>query len=450
MTKRIPVTVVVTCGPGCEPYISQAVGSVIGEVAEVIVVWDNTIPQPTQARNIVTTHGNVQLARWDGVQQATYPNVLFLDGDNLCPPGRCGAMLAALQHAPANCAGVYTGLRYMDEPLTHCLRTLATQPWDRVKWELCNYVDASCLFRKELLMAAWVPGCPHYKLEDHHMVRQLLDAGLTMHPAPGAPHLTYRVRRNSMSATEHSRRYAVQYNLLECPVTAWVALSGRVALWPGLRAWLATLPARVRLVLCDNSGDAAFGRMVAGHGLPLEDVRLIRRPPIIAGLAELPRLAHEDAVNAAVSKLHNEALQQCTTPLFFSLEDDVLPRRRGGAVLNSLAMGMGPDVFASTGYYYSRYMRAYTVARKTGEGKQVDFFTRVAPHRAHPAAAAGFGCLLLRTQVAQQVPLLSVQSDRWFDIRFFKEHAKLGHRLVANGQVICDHFNADGTPTPTP
>jgi hypothetical protein len=260
--------------------------------------------------------------------------------------------------------------------------------------------------------------------------------------------LHYRVRSDSMSATEHAKDYATRFALHAAPVTHFVPLAGgqRMLLWPRLRDWLLRTDRRHPIWLCDASGDdetwtqlsRSMGMFLATH----DDVRLFRHPVQRSGLADEDRTQTERAVNQTVAHIYNRMAQEITTPLVLVLEDDILPRGAPTAVLRTLVDGLTDRVSAVSGCYQSR-LNANAVAWRSGSGRNLVFVQDTDLARAKgeylPVSGSGFGCLLIRREALRAIPHAVSEKEPWYDPRFFTKLTEQHQDCVLARSVPCEH-----------
>ena len=455
--EPIPVTAVITVGPGLGKYLQECLASVQPQVDSVVVVFDSCSPQPCPAGvTTATTHaGHVQAARRVGLQQASTPLVLFVDVDNTLAPGfakEAVRMLGSMSKKDPSLAGAYPAIHYHTENWKP-IKLFTPPAWDLAKFLAENFVDAGSLFWRHALLAAWVTNTEQTRLEDWDMVRQLAAAGFKMVRSEKSV-LNYRKRADSMTATVHSKDYGHLYGVDKVPVTVFAALSGRRWAWPGLRQWLSQLPARCRLVLCDGSNDAEFWQILQKdrHVFDaLDDVRLYRHPVARAGLADKNRHNTEEAVNYAVVRLYNRAVSECQTPYMLFIEDDVLPHHPPQETLDQLAGGMAGQVAAVSGVYTSRYTGQHSAFTK-GIGKGLTPVTEdvlAGSPDYIPVIGSGFGLLLARTHVLKKSPMSVTPTEPWYDPRLWRILKGAGWGVVLATRCTADHRTPEGWVAPT-
>ncbi|HZP72186.1 MAG TPA: glycosyltransferase family 2 protein [Gaiellaceae bacterium] len=211
------VAVVVPCfNDGA--YVEQAVASVReDEPVELVVVDDGSSDPATlsvldelRARDIRVIrreNGGLAAARMTGVHATSAPYVLPLDSDDALEPGALGR-LADVLDADASVAFVYGHLVFTGDKAGGRL----AQPWSPFTLLYANRWGASCLFRREALLAAggWSLGDIY---EDWDLLMGLAEAGYA-----GAPvdQLVLHYRRHPsvrMNQTGHGR-HAELYKLL--------------------------------------------------------------------------------------------------------------------------------------------------------------------------------------------------------------------------------------------
>lgn len=447
---KVYASIIITVGPGYDRYVDTAFASATSQGAEVVIVWDSCeIPERYRKKTgmIRVDARNCQKARQAGLAATTGGVVLFLDADDRLPPGYVATALEELQAgtlADSRLAGVYPSIDYRSEGWATLVRKFNPPEWDRAQFERENFIAATAVVWRHALETSWAKTTTHDRYEDHHMWLQLVNDGWTFKRSSVT--LDVQLHPDSMSRVDHAIDYATRYDLHNKPVTVFVPLSGRFALWAGLRDWLGGLPGRCRIVLCDASGNNKFGEMVRSDLDRFRDVRMYCQPPAIPGLADADRTDAKIARDVMLTccRIYNRFAQECQTELALIIEDDVLPKLSAAATLAELIDGLDASTAGVSGVYRSRYGEHLPVAWTDSNGNGLQFVTDAAldsDERYLPIEGSGFGCLLVRREALRSVPQ-AAPGETWYDPRFWREIKKQGLSCNLANMVICDHLPA--------
>ena len=196
-------------------FVGDAIASIReAEPVEVVVVDDGSTDEATKevlaelarsgiARVVRRENGGLAAARMTGVAATTAPYVFPLDADDIVEPGSLAALADRLDADP-NVAFAYGNGTYLREGIDWRAR-----PWDPFVLLYLNGWGASCLVRRDALMAVggWsLRGC----YEDWDFLLALAESGYQ-----GAPvdHLVLHYRRhhgpreNKRCLRQHARAY---------------------------------------------------------------------------------------------------------------------------------------------------------------------------------------------------------------------------------------------------
>lgn len=145
------------------------------------------------------------------------------------------------------------------------------------------------------------------------------------------------------------------------------------------------------------------------------------------------------AINHRCAGNWNRIAQLVQTDLIWCLEDDIIPPLN---CLDRLLRAIRPDVDAVGAPYAGRGCR--WVARD---------WVSLSPLRAkekhlvggvEPCGHVGLGCVLVRRQTLQSVPMRSNGSDpdghRWFDWNLWADVARQGRCVKIDGDLVCEHL----------
>jgi glycosyltransferase involved in cell wall biosynthesis len=403
--------------------------------------------------------GDVQLARSLGLRECGADAVLFVDADNELDPLFLKRAERALVNAGPQVAGVYPKIERRSADL-QTVEHVISRPWNRDAFFRANYIDACSLVWRHALEASWTNrGVGHECLEDVQMWGQLIRDGWEFVHEPESV-LKYRVHSESMSQTEHSKRWSTQFRPT---ITLFLPLSGRSSarmVYRRAKAAVERAGLDTRLVICNTSNDPKFDDMIRRSAPQLlgvfSDVRIYSQDlQLRHGLADLPRLEHEREVQWAISRIYNRAAQDVKTDLLWIVEDDVIVPV--DALERMLAL-WDPSTVAVSGAYGSRFGRngqpvigrpEVVVAWKGGSGNRLNLVTPQELDQfpeSMPIAGAGFGCLLIDPAAMRAAgPLAVTDSSPWPDPRMFEQVSKLGQVKLATA-VLCRHLNGDRPP----
>lgn len=187
-----------------------------------------------------------------------------------------------------------------------------------------------------------------------------------------------------------------------------------------LRQWLAT---------CDYAGQHYFPYHLAAQ-------------PHHANhqTADHDRLEHATAVNHRCAGNWNRIAQLVQTDLVLCLEDDVIPPAN---CLDRMLRAFRPDVAAVAAPYFGR--NNSWVAKDFTSLSPIRINEKHLPGGVETCDAPGLGCVLVRRQALQSVPMRSNGEDpdghRWFDWNFWADVKRQGLGVVKiDGDLVCDHL----------
>lgn len=469
--ERIRIAVIIT-NHNYGRFLKNCLRSIKGQTRapdEILVVNDScSIEEVRRSTEIAANEGvdktythfsDVQRARSFGLERVRSDAVLFADADNELHNRFLERAERALVNSGPQVAGVYPKIERRSADL-QTVEHVISRPWNRDAFFRENYIDACSLVWRHALEASWTNrGVGHECLEDVQMWGQLIRDGWEFIHEPEAV-LKYRVHSESMSRTEHSKRWATQYRPT---LTLFLPLSGRSSarmVYRRAKAAVERAGLDTRLVICNTSSEPKFGEMIRRSAPQLlgvfSDVRIYSQDlKLRPGLADLPRLEHEREVQWAISRIYNRAAQEVKTDLLWIVEDDIFVPV--DALERMLALWDGSTV-AVSGAYGSRFGRngqpiggraEVVVAWKGGTGNRLDLVTPDELDQfpdSMPIAGAGFGCLLIDAAAMRAAgPLAVTDSSPWPDPRMFEQVSKLGNVKLATG-VRCKHVNGDRPP----
>jgi hypothetical protein len=251
---------------------------------------------------------------------------------------------------------------------------------------------------------------------------------------------TYRQR-----ASSHSDAREVPARPTECKspgihsasLTLFIPLAGRIALWGTLAEFLErqTWPHdRMKLFLLDTSHDAGFSQTVRSwiQACDYADVRYVHERVAAAGLADEPRVgeAHEQVIRAMV-RIYSRLAREVTTEFVWVLEDDVLPPLDA---CERLLRGFDPQTASVSACYTSRFGTGYVAW--SDDQRRITF----AGTGLQPVGGNGFGCVVLRTSAAKELPFTTLAGYAAHDNAFYYRLRTGGHKAIIDWSVHCEHF----------
>lgn len=446
----LSVSIVIPCGPGYSQWVYEAAESAKrqGEGVEVIVVFDSCEPirLPTQVRSYSVRYKSVQRTRRYGLQKATGEAILFLDADDILPPGvalKAAQQLKDAHERDPRVAGVYPNASYANIVTGVPVGGNRMAPeWNRDQFERLCFMVISTMTLRRALLASWNSTHSHIVLEDHAMWMDLVRDGWIFQKGVDL-WLRVRVHPDSLSQSQAAKSYPISMDIARKPITLFSALSGRATVWPRLRDWIKATPENVRIVLCDDSNSVEFSREIRSTDWGSRDVRIYQSRlaggPLVGDDRELLEVAR--AVESRVCRIYNAAIQECRTDFLLFLEDDVIPQMSPAATIGELARGFQSSVAAVSGVYRSRYDGE--VLAWTGDSRHNRTRLNERTHDPYTAIdGCGFGCVLARTASLRKAPL-SVPSGDWFDPFFWNALRRTGEVLHLANRVRCVHVDPE-------
>lgn len=234
-------------------------------------------------------------------------------------------------------------------------------------------------------------------------------------------------------------------------ITIAIPFCGRSRTLGRLIDWLEgqTVPhSYCRLLFYDNSLDVRFGRRLRQWLSTCDYGSYTYYPCHLAATpsmtneqtADEDRSQHALAVNHRVAGNWNKIAQLVQTDLVLCLEDDIIPPRNA---LDRLLAAMRNDVAAVSAIYAGRKDRWV-----------VKDFASLNPLRPtekwvlggiEVCGAPGMGCVLVRKEVLQSVPMRSAGEGAghpWYDWNFWADVARqpdLG-KVKIDGDLVCEHL----------
>lgn len=385
-------------------------------------------PASRSVRKTVRTYAGRHVRLASSPLEARYEHVLLLDGRTLLGRDWVTAAVTALS--------TDVGAVYSDhELLATGARTQYPEQVSGDDLARSGLVAPTVLVRRAALSEAWRPAATI-----HTLLRQLARRGwqLRKHPVP----VLFRGRSNES--------YFERQRLADETVTLFIPLAGRETLWRELRKFLdrqAWPHDQVRLVLCDTSRDAQFGRLVRDwiSRCDYPDVRHFAFAPGTKGLADLPRDQQVAAVNEAMCRIYNRLRETLTTDYVWVLEDDVIPP---DDVFERMLASFDEQTASVCAPYRSRFDGWYLVWSRERLGDNgVHQLTKPLADcpQVQDIRGSGFGCLVLRAEVLQDHIFCLPAGEQWYDVRFFRELPARWKRRV-DWSCECRHLH--NTPKP--
>lgn len=136
------------------------------------------------------------------------------------------------------------------------------------------------------------------------------------------------------------------------------------------------------------------------------------------------------------------------------VESDIVPPRDALKKLAALRVDMAYGVYVfrqkqcNTVNVFERYPdNSGQRARNTGESLSCKpwLLWRAIRERTWPCSGGGFGCLLIRRRVLQQISFHLEKGGGYCDTPFTDEAYAAGFTMMADMSVLCDHIDKDGT-----
>jgi GT2 family glycosyltransferase len=425
-------------------FLGEAIESALAQTvppAEILVVDDASSDETAEVARRYESRGvmyrrvefrSVYRARRVGLWATESEVLCFLDADDVLPADFLELGLPLFDRPEVGIA--YPDLEFFGERQGR----RRFPDFDRALLETRNYMTASSLVRRRALEVADAfrePDLPD-ALEDWLVWRKVVDAGWSVVKHPGA--LLYRrhpAGHPSRSSLSFERSYFDNAGLKYSDVTIATPLSGRSALWPAYRDWLASQAwprERSQLFLVDSSGDPRFGSEVRGFlaSCDYPSTRYLALNVAEPGLADRPRTEHATAVNLACARIYNRIAREVSTPFVLIVEDDILPPP---GVIERLLRAMDQWTAAVAAPYRSRLFGDYvawddhTHHYAGGEGVRT-------------IGGCGFGCLLLRRAAfAGETFHFGFAESDWFDPAFCRRLRLAGWTIKIDWSQECAH-----------
>jgi hypothetical protein len=223
--------------------------------------------------------------------------------------------------------------------------------------------------------------------------------------------------------------------------TICLALSGRAWMWEETRAFLErqSYPhERLHLMILDTSQDASFGMTVRSwlSSCDYAHQTYLRETVGSKQLADQPRPEAGQAMSDACAAIYNRFARLTSTPVVFTLEDDVIPpddaftrlantliKRKAVTVSGSYRHRLEPRLIAWNWSYDGRPTDIPSVA----EGIE-------------QVGGTGFGCLALDGTIFSKAVFRSGPPWRNFDTNFFEDLASEERKILIDWDCRCRHY----------
>ena len=311
-----------------------------------------------------------------------------------------------------------------------------------------NFIDAGAVYRREAIVQSsrlWRNVDAEKSAEDWVLARSVISDGWKCHHNP-VP-LNYRIHSRNKHAkrNKHDRMldgYFQDAGLESEPVTIVIPLAGRDSLWSMTKNWLnqQSWPAsQCRLILIDNSHSMEFSDAVKDwmRSSLYEDIHYIRDHRGYKGLADEPRTGrrlHDRNVHQSVAGLYNRAFQSVGTDYTLTIEDDIDPPLDA---ISLLLRSMDASTAAVSGAYMHREGNRWlawtgTTQNQAGVTEQDSGCQEI--------SGSGFGCLLARTSIIQDMRLTTDGPTMFYDTNAFDLIRKLNWKVKLNWGVKCKHL----------
>lgn len=398
-------------------------------------------------------HQGVIASRNQAVAESTGDFLLHVDGDNMLAPDFIERHLKSLG---AHDAFTYCSKQYFD---------LSDLRWDAPEWNRdhlwqANFVDTSCLIRREIFEAAggW-KDTPAHTMWDWDLALRLSRYG---NGTPSGALLYYRHHAKNWSlqreGAERNQRSTWKgiVRRAAARMTICTVFSGRLPnLFP---IWLEALTnalapgerEKPELFIIDDSPQGFYS--VAGPHLGqleqhFQGLRVVR---VHNGHSWASRRPDRAATARFLSVAYNRFLHESTAEVLWFIEDDiVVPAGAAGRLLHRLLDGEKPRA-AVTGLYKSRHEDCYVISAL--DGQRVEH-ARQLPEQTSAWDLAGTGCLMIFRPVAKAmfhpwwfVPPAPARSATQpagvvpaHDWSYTWQLRQQGHPVVSEPRVECRH-----------
>lgn len=425
-------------------YLADAIRSALDQTRrpqEIVVVDDASTDNTEEVARSFSAEGvgylrvefkQVQQARRAGFAATHSEAVCFLDADDLLAPDYLEKALAVFNRLEVGV--VYSDVEFFGERRG---RIEYPERFDRGAFERMNFLHVGCVARREALAisgALDAQADDPLALEDWLLWRRVLADGWQARKQPAL----YRYRRHgdsrSAPAAPRSPDYFRRASLAQEVITLFIPLSGRIALWPGLAAFLdrQTWPHdQVRLNLFDTSQNDGFSRHLRAWVAECDyaDVRHVRAKVGEPGLADRPRETAAKEVSLSMARIYNRMARDLTTDYVWVVEDDMLPP---DDACERLLRGFDEQTASVSGAYLSRLPHGY-VAWTADR------------HHLRPAKGLqkvdgnGFGCVLLRGQAVREALFTATIDYAAYDNAFYFRLGQSGLQAKIDWSVECRH-----------
>lgn len=309
-----------------------------------------------------------------------------------------------------------------------------------------NFIGASTLYRRAALdlVTEGFRTKDAMQPADYKIAQMLAQFGwkFAKHSVP----LLYRAHADSSSVAFSSERsqlgYPLTHGLGWQPITLFIPLSGRMFAWEKQVRWLEqqTFPKdRLRLILCDNSQNAEFGKGIRRwvSECDYQDVRYFQFAAGEPGLADQFRgtLPMQDKINSVMCRIYNRMRTAIETDYVMILEDDIIPPLD---VIDRLIAPFAVDVVAVAAPYRSRHTGLMVAWKKETYGRRLVNVSM--DQGVSEIDATGFGCVLMRSSIIRDRPF-TYDSVNAFDHDFWLK-ATNGKKLLMNWNCPCEHLQS--------
>ncbi|MEW4530199.1 glycosyltransferase family 2 protein [Maioricimonas sp. JC845] len=449
---ELGVAVVIICHNQGE-WLGDALGSVLAQTrqpAEIVIVDDAS--DDATAFELARRHADrvrylrIEArhpwhARAAGLRATAAPLLIFLDADDLLAEDYIAAGLKAF--TDRNVAGVYSDFVRFGR-LHRRSRFPAEADARLLRRE--NVIHSATIVRRDALDVSEAfegPVPDAQQPEDYFVWLKVADQGFRF--VKQSSLLFYRAHIGRPSRSDlRVGSYYERHGLARQRVTIGIPLAGRKRLWPRMSRLLAdqTWPHnQLQLILLDTSGNAAFRRDVRQWmaGCDYDDVRVITFQPDEPGLADQPRTsANARQVDRAMCRIYNWLRTAVDSPWLLVLEDDVFPPID---IVPRLMRSMDKHVGTVSAPYLSR-QGDYVLWSAPGGGSAPGNRIRERGRGVEAITAAGFGCVLMRTELIRSHVFSQHPGETWFDPAFYIAAARAGWQHRVDWSCEAEHAAA--------
>lgn len=342
--------------------------------------------------------------------------VVLLESGAILHPTYLTCAIEALYHRPA-AAIAYCNWHDRQSRRLHSVPDAEGSDIDR------NVLHSACMLRREALIQAVYGGATSW----NEIVTNIFEQGWNAVKSGALVFLPHTV-----NITRNEQPHA----------TLCLALSGRAWMWHETRAFLErqTYPhQQIHLIVLDTSQDESFGFMVRSwlSSCDYGQQTYLRETVGPKQLADQPRADVAQAMSDACAAIYNRFARMTTTPIVFTLEDDVIPPDDAFVRLSATLIRHG--VATVSGAYRHRLEPRLIAWYWSAKEKPVDVPS--VAQGIEQVGGTGFGCLALDGALFSRTVFRSGPPWRNFDTNFFHDLVLIGQqRALIDWDCPCRHY----------